>query len=484
MSKCSIGSCSNNSLNSNNLDDEQNKCILHSKKDKYKKSIDKLFNHSLVIYITENLTDKNEIDLIDIFFPEDFNYQIIFNLSNHITFRNCTFNKQNLDIKLDLNNCKKIHFISCEFNKKWLHFNIYDICYSECNFHDCIIFYKDYNNQPNKINMVCIQRSNIYQKFDLDFSFDNVELCEVSMLDLSDTVFHEKVEIKQCKINNANLINTKFLGLCDFYKTIFIDDPFFYKTTFNDISVFTESIFNKNVNFQYTTFSKLVLFRKTQFKGSINLIDSLIQEEANFLDIKNENQKKLEVNNIKNRETARIIKHSFEKQDNIIEANKFYALEMEKRGEELKFLKTPFEWLVFKTHKISSNHSQDWVLTLFWIINITFIYGLVWIQNTLVGSILTFFIPLISIMGLSILVSLLQTKLKTIILIVIILALYPLYGLLSNDYQLIEFSKNINPFSIMTGNYKLNFGLFIYKILIAYLIYQLVISIRQNTRRR
>jgi len=81
---CSI--CDKKSLNIKNLNDEQEKCILHSKKDKYKKSIDKLFNHSLMTYIKENITDKNEIDLNDIDFPDDFNYQIIFNLSNNITF--------------------------------------------------------------------------------------------------------------------------------------------------------------------------------------------------------------------------------------------------------------------------------------------------------------------------------------------------------------------------------------------------------------
>jgi predicted membrane protein len=45
-------------------------------------------------------------------------------------------------------------------------------------------------------------------------------------------------------------------------------------------------------------------------------------------------------------------------------------------------------------------------------------------------------------------------------------------------------SNLINPFSIMTGKDELTFGILIYKITIAYLIYQLIISIRQNTRRK
>ena len=48
-------------------------------------------------------------------------------------------------------------------------------------------------------------------------------------------------------------------------------------------------------------------------------MNTFFRKEVNFLlmDIK-----------IDDRETARIIKHSFEQQNNIIEANKFYALEM------------------------------------------------------------------------------------------------------------------------------------------------------------
>ena len=45
-------------------------------------------------------------------------------------------------------------------------------------------------------------------------------------------------------------------------------------------------------------------------------------------------------------------------------------------------------------------------------------------------------------------------------------------------------ANQFNPFSIMTGDEKLTFGSLIYKITIGYLIYQLIISIRQNTRRK
>jgi len=48
--------------------------------------------------------------------------------------------------------------MSCEFNKKWFHFNVNDIVYSECNFYDNLTFSKNYNNESNKINMICIKK--------------------------------------------------------------------------------------------------------------------------------------------------------------------------------------------------------------------------------------------------------------------------------------------------------------------------------------
>ena len=46
---------------------------------------------------------------------------------------------------------------------------------------------------------------------------------------------------------------------------------------------------------------------------------------------------------------------------------------MQKREEEVSKEKNWLDLIVFKFHKISSNHSQDWLLSLFWIISLTFI---------------------------------------------------------------------------------------------------------------
>ncbi|WP_419673021.1 pentapeptide repeat-containing protein [Aliarcobacter butzleri] len=119
-------------------------------------------------------------------------------------------------------------------------------------------------------------------------------------------------------------------NLADFYNSTFAESINFEKTTFRDISVFTNVTFKNDVNFKYTTFEKIGQFKETIFEKTLNLEDSIIKEKINFLKIKTKNNKELNSCNMVNRETARIIKDSFEKQNNIIEANKYYALEMKK----------------------------------------------------------------------------------------------------------------------------------------------------------
>ena len=292
-----------------------------------------------------------------------------------------------------------------------------------------------------------------------------------------------KIRIKNCSvIEYVNFENTTFEDLADFNNTSF-NKINFYKTTFKDIAVFTETIFNKKVDFKHTTFEKLSIFRNSEFKDSINLKDAIFKEKANFLEIKTE---------VANRETARIIKDSFEQQNNIIEANKFYALEMKEREKELendlKEGKNIFEWLVFKIHGLSSNHSQNWLLALFWIVIFTLNYSFL---NSISGNNenhLIFF-SLISILVLYVIADFLNDYIDDkfihfIIMIIFSFIYYLAYAFTSKDFYLKTFSNNLNPFSIMTELSKLDFSTMIYKITIAYLIYQLIISIRQNTRRK
>ena len=91
-----------------------------------------------------------------------------------------------------------------------------------------------------------------------------------------------------------------------------------------------------NISFKHTYFFEQAIFNDMIIANeiSINLIDTIFYEIPNFLHMKNDKKEKYKIN-VNNRETARIIKDSFEKQNNIIESNRFYALEMEQMEKEL-----------------------------------------------------------------------------------------------------------------------------------------------------
>jgi uncharacterized protein YjbI with pentapeptide repeats len=456
MGKCCTVNCENECF------EQEDKCIMHCKK-----SI-------LIDYLEKNINDESTLVLKKIDFPKNFNYQIIFDKSKAIEFWNCTFN--DIENKINILNHRRIHFYECKFNKHWIHINIDGIVYSNCDFYDEIFFERDLNNGENKIYTVVMHDCNVYKKFDLDFDAINLEQCNIKMLHLDNSVFHEKVKIKNCKIENHSFINTRFKSLADFHKTEFYSN-FFFKTTFEDIVVFTESKFHENVNFKYTTFEKLALFRKTIFEKTVNFEDAIIKEEANFLEITSKKDK-IEAIDVKNRETARIIKNSFEQQNNIIEANRFYVLEMEKREKELdkniKKGENIIEWLIFKIHSISSDHSQSAYLAFLWIFNLSYLYIIYCSTSNVIDNIIAF--SAIAI----ILVSMIDMKNALKIGLTISLLEFQVFS----NVKLDVIADKINPFSIMNSWDEIPFKLLIFKVIIAYLIYQFIISVRQNTRRK
>ena len=482
------------------FDEKQNKCILHSNKRKSKvdyKSLDykKLcysFKEYLNNYLDEinikiehneyaNIYDDNiEYKIENIKFPfigklwedeDDINLFSVCKYNINISFLNCTF-YEGFDLEKNVlkNN---LSFKSCKFFKDSKFKNIYD----------------------NKIEFL--------------------ECKEIENLDFSFGKFNDKVRIKNCNINNVNFHNSVFNELTDFYKTTFFTTNF-NKTDFNDISVFTEATFKENVEFKYTTFNKLCIFRNTVFKKEVDLTDSIFNVKGNFLGISSNKDKYQDIK-VSNRETARIIKDSFEQQNNIIEANKFYKLEMKERLLEFKKAERSdnniLERFIFLIHWISSNHSQSWFVSIFWIVNLTFIYSSYSIKNFmtqctinpnfdkckhylyLLDSNITS--PIIDFIQLYVVIPMLIFSLPLLILwkseerhilysslIYITILMYFIYEKVTNDFYLSYFSSILNPFSIMTEFSELTFLTLVYKVTIAYLIYQLIVSIRQNTRRK
>ena len=342
------------------------------------------------------------------------------------------------------------------------------ILHSKIKDKDVSNFSKDLNDLIVKINNSkkptktwnCYLFDDIEFPNDFEFSnfcekneFKNMKLkfnnCKLENLYLKNNEIENIVEFKNCEIKNLKLENVEF-----------------------DNTIIFDNVNITKLDFDFVEFNEELFFLNVTINEEFDLTKTVFYKQKNFYGIN--------VKKVKNRETARIIKDSFEQQNNIIEANKFYALEMKERENELKWEKDFFEKLVFSFHGWSSNHSQDWILSLFWIVYFTF--SILMLEN---NQNLNTVIPVITVLGLGIIISSnSDTMIRSVLLFVLAISNYVLYFAITKDCSLHYFANKLNPFSIMNGWDDLNFSNFIYKVVIAYLIYQLIISIRQNTRRK
>ena len=434
MCKCSQENCDLE------VSENNDKCILHCEKNDWKKldenkikTRQQKFNEEFLKYCSSS--EDGEI--------KEFHFYDTFNLLKEIDngkffFRQCHFHGF-----FSFNNYLKEHYLFLD----------------NCFFYGNIHFFRDINSEFHFVNSCQFNKKSIFLNgiFSKKISFIGSD--DINEINCNSVVFKNDVVFSTLTVKNyADFQFTKFYKNCSFF----------------------QSKFYSTVNFNETNFMGNVNFLLFYSKCELDLSNAVFEGQSNFLKVKV---------TIANRETARIIKDSFEKKNNIIAANEFYALEMKEREKELeddlKKGKNFFEWLVFKIHGLSSNHSQDWLLSLFWMLNITFSLFITEKSIELFGSNLVAFIPTLTISILGINIAILNNeKIRTMFLFLVTFMNFGIFKIISDKHSLDCVSEKINPFSIMTELSQLNFETFIYKITIAYLIYQLIISIRQNTRRK
>lgn len=382
---------------------------------------------------------------------------------------------------------KDLEFYNCEFN---------EISFKGLIFNKRILRYPNDNSKfIKKLKLVSCE---LKEKL----LINNIEtVCE---FDFYDTLFEKKIEIKGFKyINKLNFKNATFRKTTDLHGSIIIESNF-YKTNFEDVIVFENTIFEEDVKYTFTTFKKIGMFKRAIYKKNLDLEDSIILGDMNFLQMSSIENKEKNID-VLNRETARIIKNNFEKDNNIIEANRYYAVEMQKREYELgnKSNVNEFEWLVFKIHGITSNYSQSWLLSLFWIIIIGCLYSYFFtfsdsqldyeciVTERLFNSFIyqiylnpdsMHFFNLMVLMSSPYIIAW-SISIKNFYFLIFIVTISS-YIYVTDDFTLSLVSNNINPFSIITEKGTLSLDELIYRVTTAYLLYQFVISIRQNTRRK
>ena len=425
--------------------------------------------------------------------------------------RNLDIELENLDIQFDLqldwidsilrnkaikendlinyNGLISINFKNCNFKKLYCR-NIFENQILEVTIN---------NGSIEELNLL---NNKISGKFYINKQYgDNNNKIIIGKLVIKDTVFKENFKLHNAEVNEFTIEDTDFEKHADFFMSVFKqgkikknkegiieeDDICFKAINFKGLALFGDTEFNKKLIFKYVTFESFSHFRKSKLFKGLDLDYSNIQKEMNFFDV--EKLDTIESKDNTSQETYRIIKHNFDKIGNTIEANKYHALELEKKKRKLseKPNDNLLDYLVFQIHYLSSKHSTDWLLTLLWIVNIGIFSSIILLEPSFVFT----YIP--SLLFLYFSKKIKYTKTTLVILMVgFFYVLFTIENKISigdvlNQMSLFNLSHNTFTF---LGNYNedkfsiyQSIIMFINKVLLGYLYYQFLISIRKDTKK-
>lgn len=354
----------------------------------------------------EILWRLGRIDLINCYFESEY-----FDINNNTYFKDCNFENNFAINPFSKNNSgDRYRYINCTFNgdlsvipsgnNKEMLCNLFYECNFLSNltiqnleFRKNIFMFPDpvilFNNMSINTNESIINNSfkkikthHRFKKiaisnciFDIDFKlngFDddyfeelNKYKCEYELddmiideLEIIDTKFESKLEIKNRSINNFNFKNSNVSGIFDVFESEF-HKAYFFKSIFKDFAAFEKVKFsnglevNKTV-FEYTTFKDFSNFRNTKFPSGLDFSTANLKQEPNFLNT--------DINlNGTDRETLRIVKNSFEKNNNKIEANRFFTYEMREYRNETRWIRNPFRRLVLDANYVISGFGNNYI---------------------------------------------------------------------------------------------------------------------------
>ena len=253
------------------------------------------------------------------------------------------------------------------------------------------------STNDNKIKVIKLENCVFYKRFD----WSRIETHKIVNIPLKiyftgsifkDEVLFEGVNFKEImnfdKVifeKKVNFSSSIFHKEVTFNEANFKDESTtFANITFKEYTSFQESKFYKYVTFENTSSLQIFNFYKVSIK-KIDLIGSHFQKPI-FLALTDIDEYILKKDNFENKETVRILKDIFEKENNFSEANIYYPIEQEFLIDLLKDNKTSFpnkklNLLSLYIHKYVSNFGTDW----FRVLLVMIIFGI------LVGIIYNFF---------------------------------------------------------------------------------------------
>lgn len=347
-----------------------------------------------------------------------------------------------------------------------------------------LIFDDLHNKDDNNLNIL-IENSHFYGKFyinkkNLREDDSKKRDMQIQSFHIKNSIFHQNFKLHYASIEEFELNDSNFENKADFFNTKFINGKSkkppisFYAINFNELAIFEECEFCEKVDFTYVTFKGLSQFRKAIFKQGLNLDNTNIEKDMNFFEIQSVDSSASKERT--SQETYRIIKHQLEKQNNKIEANRYYSCELEKRREylanNLSSIENILSYIVFSLHNMTSANARNWFLVLLWI----FITGLF---TTLACN---SEIPKIMLLGLVISLFIAGlfhwTYFPIIVAFISSAILFKVYYVPFNIDEILQHTNLL--FDIGKEN---NFSsiLFANKIALGYLYYQFITSVRKDT---
>ncbi|WP_277656232.1 hypothetical protein [Seleniivibrio woodruffii] len=387
------------------------KCILHCKKELNSFKSHKEFFKSLTQHIAKHYSNSENIhsDCILAFFglPSrlENNTLVIKKLYDKIDFYFICFppidqtHHYFFDI---LNKFGIIHFYHCEFyNLHHTHFPLKQYVFDQCKFQGTTIE-TSHSQQGNTYSFCSFQNYTYHETKNKEFppTFFACEFISASLLNLK--VAYPNISEWTCeKITIIESTFTKILYLhakeIELKSSIFSSDviiPFLKDRSHNSVTILIYDVDIhgtldiSNLTIESLTLSKVLSNTVTAYNTTLItkpiISDFKVSNLVNFngaifkvgLDLdyayffgstffNHTNLASLKQNC--SAATYRIIKDSFDKAANTLEANTFFALEMDKLYRELTWAEQPKDKFLLFVNKVTSNYGQNWLLPVFWI---------------------------------------------------------------------------------------------------------------------
>jgi hypothetical protein len=292
------------------------------------------------------------------------------------------------------------------------------------------------------INELNIENSSLYGYLSLEYS-------GCTNLTIKDSTLYKKINLKDTTLETLSIINSSFKDSV-YFNHATINKIEIQEICFEKIFLFDECVTKSFANFYNVLFQGTANFKGSNFQGGLSLASSTFETAPNFF-----NTKIIRKNTeLTDRETYRIIKHALDSVGNKIDANRFYAEEMSVYHNELHNEQNAKAqlWLM-NINKWTSNYGQSYVRPSILLLVAMFIHNLI----------IKFYLPSLD-------------SLKTI-------NLPAIWKDFLNPNQIISQTINIVLHKDTSGIEGFEFISFIFYVIYAILIYQLIVALKRHTKR-